>query len=151
MPRSGVLNVSFAEKPPDLRGAGSGRKALQQLTSPRLACCSCWRRCKGQAKLVHVSAPPRDLAEEGPARAHRRGNRGICTTLPPYMVTAKSGCYTKEHSYPVGQDVTADRPHDQDRKGPVPAQNKQGHGKFLRVEPQKADKGGGTAGNDRKN
>lgn len=75
----------------------------------------------------------------------------ICLTLFCININAKSGCYTKEHSYPVGQDVTADRPHDQDRKGPVPAQNKQGHGKFLRVEPQKADKGGGTAGNDRKN
>lgn len=43
--------------------------------------------------------------------------------------------------------MTANLPHDQDRKGPVPTQNKQGHGKFLRVGPQKADKGeGGTVG-----
>lgn len=42
--------------------------------------------------------------------------------------------------------MTADPPHDQDRKGPVPTQNKQGHGKFLRVGPQSRQRGGGAVG-----
>lgn len=91
MPRSGVLNVSFAEKPPGLRGADSGRKGLTASHPSPPSLLRLLEEVQGTSETSSCVSSPRDLAAEGPAPVKHTGTETGASAahfLPAYMVTA---------------------------------------------------------------